>query len=98
MINRLTNLFLLVLIILACYWLWKRPEIRNDTRKIENAISALPDKAVDAAAKISNKIDDAKIPEKTEKAWDKAKEEAKETKENIKQNFEDAKQKDREKQ
>lgn len=93
--NRLLNLALLVLIILGCLWLWKQPEIRPETRRVEEAVKSLPDKAIDAAAKVSNKIEDTNIPEKTENAWNKLKAETKETKEEIKDEFNDAKARDR---
>lgn len=94
--NRLINLALLVFLLLSCFWLWHRPEIRNDTLQVEQAVRDLPDKAIGAVAKISNHLEDAKIPEKTKKAWENAKEEAKETKQEIKSDFNAAKEKDRE--
>lgn len=96
--NRTTNLLLLIVIVLGCYWLWKQPATHGDAEKVKETITALPDKAIDAAAKISNKIEDAKIPEKAGKALENAKEEVKEAGENIKQDFEDARKKDREQQ
>lgn len=92
--GRLINLFLLALIVLGVVWYFNQPQNRDDAEHAKAAISDLPDKAINAAAKISNRIEDA--PEKTKKALNNAKEEIKETKEEIKNNFEEAKRKDRE--
>lgn len=98
MSNRTTPLLLLIIIGLALYWFWKQPETHDDMAKLKAGVEALPDKAITAAAKVSNRIEDQKIPEKTENALDNLKEDVKETKENIKEDFEEAKRKDREQQ
>jgi len=93
--TRLTNLILLLVIIMVCYWFWKQPETHGDAEKIKAAVVAIPDKAIAAAAKISNTIEDGTIPKKAENTWEQTKEKAIETKEKIKRDFEEAKKKER---
>lgn len=95
MSNRVVSLLLLVIIAMGVYILWKEPSTHGDMARLKNQVAALPDKAVLAAAKVSNRIEDARIPQKTEKALDHVKAEAKEAKTSIRDDFEDAKRRDR---
>lgn len=84
MSNRIGPLLLLIIIAMGCYILWNNPSTRGDMARIKNEMAAIPDKAIEGAAKVSNRIDDARIPQKTEQALD-----------NIKDDFKAAKHRDR---
>jgi len=93
--NRLTNFLLLVIVVMGCYWFWKQPETRGDMERAKNVITSLGDKTVEAAAKVSNKIEDSEIGERTKEAIDHARETTMEKSDKLKRDFDEAKEKDR---
>jgi len=91
--NRLTNILLLIIVIMGAYWFWKQPETRSDAERLRGAVEDLGDKTIDAAAKVTNKLEEGadKAKDSLERAADKTADKTEE----VKRDFEDARARDR---
>lgn len=100
--NRLSSILLLILIIMGAYWLWKQPSTHGDMERLKESAADIGDKTIDAAAKVTNRIADADIGEKTREAVEDTKDALRDAKDatvekahEVKEDFNDARERDR---
>lgn len=100
--NRLTNILLIILIVIGVYWLWKQPSTHGDMARLKETAAELGDKTIDAAAKATNRIEDADIGKTTKEAVESTKDALRDAKDatvekaqEVKEDFNDARERDR---